>query len=244
MPIKSRWTISIPETSIPTYVFGDAKKPISDKLTFIDSTRPDTHFITFSQFRSWSKRVAVGLQKAGLQRGDKVLVFSGNCIFFPVAFMGILMAGGIFTGANPTYVSRELAHQLQDSDAKFLLTTEVSLDVAVDAASQIGMGKDRIFIFNDEIYDGKRTVRNGVEYWDKLVASEAEGERFVWEDPKDPKETLACLNYSSGTTGVAKGVMISHFNHIANAAQTIFFSTLHPEYKQRLPSEKYLAFLP
>jgi 4-coumarate--CoA ligase len=244
MPVTSRWSIPLPEISLPTFVFGSPDQPLSDKLALIDATRPDTHFLSAQEFRSWAKRVAVGLQKAGLQRGDRVMLFSGNCLFYPIVFMGILMAGGVFTGANPTYVARELAHQLKDSGAKFLLTTDVSIDTALDAASEIGMSRDNIFIFNDDLYDGKGKSQKGLQYWDKLIASQAQGDKFAWEEPENAKETIACLNYSSGTTGVAKGVMITHYNHIANASQMMFLATLHPEYEERLKVERFLAVLP
>lgn len=113
MPDRSRFTVPIPEVSLPTYVFGSPSKPISTKLALADALRPDTHFLTLSDFRLWSKRFAVGLQRAGIKDGDRVLLFSGNNLFFPVVIMGVLMAGGVFTGANPTYVARELARRFR-----------------------------------------------------------------------------------------------------------------------------------
>lgn len=114
--------------------------------------------------------------------------------------MGVLMAGGIFTGANPGYVTRELAYQLNDSDAKFLICTDESLELGIEAAASIDMGKNRIFRFDDDVYDGTHKPRLGVRNWGQLFVSEEEGRRFSWYEPKDPKGTICCLNYSSGTT--------------------------------------------
>jgi 4-coumarate--CoA ligase len=133
--------------------------------------------------------------------------------------MGIVMAGGIFTGANPNFVARELAYQLKDSDAKFLLCTDGSLELGIEAAESIGMGKERVFRFDDELLEGSGTTRLGVKNWATLFESEAVGRRFRWCEPEDPKDAICCLNYSSGTTGVPKGVMITHFNYVANATQ-------------------------
>jgi 4-coumarate--CoA ligase len=246
MPLKSRWSIDIPEQSLPTWLFGSPNGPLQnpDKHVIIDANRPTTHYLTLSTFRLWSKRVAVGLKKAGLQTGDRVLLFSGNNIFFPVVFMGIQMAGGIFTGANPTYVARELAYQLKDSGAKFLICNDVSLDTGLEAAKINGMSKDRVFIFDDLMLEGTGKARLGVRNWNKLIAPQEEGERFVWQDTKTPKATTASLNYSSGTTGVPKGVEITHYNYIANAEQVMALFRLRPDHDERLETERWLGFLP
>jgi len=244
MPIKSRWSVEIPEVSLQSWVFGSQDKPLPNERCLTDANRPDTHYLTFSTFRLWAKRVAVGLQKAGLQPGDRVLLFSGNNLFFPVVFMGILMAGGIFTGANPTYVARELAYQLKDSEAKFLIAADGTLDVALDAISQIGMSKDRIFIFDDAGFEGTGKSRHGIRNWNTLFASVEEANRFVWYDVKDPKNTICCLNYSSGTTGVPKGVMITHYNYVANGEQVMHIANLRPDFEERRKTERLLCMLP
>jgi 4-coumarate--CoA ligase len=244
MPIISRWSVAIPEVSLQNWVFGSSVEPLREKRCFTDANRPDTQYLTFSAFRLWAKRVAVGLQKAGLQPGDRVLLFSGNNIFFPVVFMGILMAGGIFTGANPTFVARELAYQLKDSDAKFLIAAEGSLDVALDAISQIGMSKDRVFIFDDAAFEGTGKSRHGIRNWNTLFGSVDEANGFVWHDVKNPKDTICCLNYSSGTTGVPKGVMVTHYNYVANGELIIYLAKLRPDNEKRLKTDKWLCMLP
>lgn len=228
MPLTSRWKLPIDNCSLQTFLLGSSTAPLPDKIAFYDAERPSTHFLTYDALRLWSLRFAAGLQKAGLQPGDRVLLFSGNHLFYPVAFLGILMAGGIFTGANPGYVTRELAYQLKDSDARFLLCADASLESGIEAAQTIGMAKERVFRFDDLLLDGTGTSRLGVKNWNTLVESESVGRNFRWHEPKDPKDTICCLNYSSGTTGVAKGVMITHFNYIANATQFAYLAQLDP----------------
>jgi len=147
--------------------------------------------------------------------------------------MGILMEGGIFTGANPGFVERELAYQLKDSDATFLFCADSSLELGIKAAASIGMGKERIFKFDDELFEGKKQGRLGVRSWADLIMSEEEGKAFKWFDVKDPTDEVCCLNYSSGTTGVPKGVMITHYNYVANAIQYSHLPTLRPDEPER-----------
>jgi len=188
------------------------------------------------------------LRREGLQKGDRVLLFSGNTLFFPVVVIGTIMAGGVFTGANPTYTARELAYQLTDSGARFLITSEASLEVAADGAKQAKLPTERIFNFDDGFatYENRGSDKGGFRHWSKLIVSEAEGRNFKWDElsPAEVKETIAALNYSSGTTGVPKGVMITHANYIANAEQMEFQARLKTDYEEVKARTKLLCFLP
>lgn len=136
-----------------------------------------------------------------------MLLFSGNNIFFPAVFTGSIAAGGIFTGANPTFTSRELAQQLKDSGAKFLIANVLSIDVAIDAARVAGVSPRNVFAFDDGLYmdvDGnvvkwrsKADVK-GMRHWSDIV--EAGTEKFVWDELKTDEECnrTAAINYSSG----------------------------------------------
>jgi 4-coumarate--CoA ligase len=201
MPIHSRWEVPLELCSFQQYLFGKPFSTLPDTIAFYDADHPDTNYLSMEAFRLWSQRLGAGLKKAGLKPGDRVLLFSSNNLFFPVAFLGILMAGGIFTGANPSFVARELAYQLKDSDATFLFCADSSLEMGIEAAQSIGMSKDRIFVFDDLCIEGTGKSRLGVKNWASLMESEAVGKSFRWVEPADPKDTICCLNYSSGTTG-------------------------------------------
>lgn len=197
-----------------------------------------------------SKRVALGLLDAGLKPQDRVLLFSGNNIFFPSVFLGILMAGGIFTGANPTFVARELAYQLRDSGATVLIAAEASLDTALEAAAAAGLPKDRVYIFDSTSnprgrVPGRRGRKNGARHWTELIDGNTEkASRWDWTEPADPANTTCCLNYSSGTTGVPKGVEISHQSYVANGVQVVKVAEQDPTHHARLPKMRGLCFLP
>jgi 4-coumarate--CoA ligase len=157
------------------------------------------------------------------------MLCSWNSIWFPVVLMGTIMAGGIYTSGNPTYTPRELAYQLKDSGARFLLAAESVLDMA-EKAVLAGMKKDQLFIFNDEVLHGKSEDKGRFCHWNALIASSGVGARFKWRECSTVKETneTIVLNYSSGTTGLPKGVESTHYNYIANCAQVNHQLSLDP----------------
>lgn len=248
MPWKSRWTADIPAIDLPTHVFGQQTGDIGTKPVLLDADQPDRYRLSLTDYRDWAKRFAAGLRDNGLKAGDRVLLFSGNTIFFPVVFMGTIMAEGVFSGANPSFVARELAYQLQDTGARFLVANVASLDIALEAAASIGFPKERVLAFDggQDTFDGKAKAVNGVRPWTDLIASPKKGEAYSWPrltSPSDLKR-LIVLNYSSGTTGVPKGVMICHRNYVANSAQVQYVTKLDPEYETLVTDSSTLCFLP
>jgi len=257
MTISSRWNIDVPRCSLQQWIFGSATGPLPDTPIFIDPEQPEKNFLSKKTYRLLGKRVALGLQKAGLKNGDRVLLFSGNNLFFPSVFIGVLMAGGVFTGANPTFVARELAYQLRDSEASFLIVAEAALKTALAAAKEIGFPLDHIYVFGGNTAPASELVHSqnpgpgakgrieGVRHWTELVAGNLnEAEYWSWEEPLDTTETTCCLNYSSGTTGVPKGVEISHYSYVANGAGVIYIQNLDPEWSEKVKRWRGLCFLP
>jgi 4-coumarate--CoA ligase len=247
MPWKSRWTVSIPILSLSSYLFTSPDAELSNKPILIDAAKPE-YYLTHHTYREWSKRLAAGLLRSGFQPGDRLLLYSGNTLFFSVVIHGTAMAGGIFTGANPTYVARELAYQLQDSGATILITGESSLDTALEASSTINFPKNKIFVMGDgyEVFEQRAQPISGVKHWTSLLASPAEGSSFRWEEftTREQMDRTAVLNYSSGTTGLPKGVEISHMNYISNCVQTEYTARLSPTYDDYLKRAVGLGFLP
>ncbi|KAI1429203.1 AMP-binding enzyme [Xylaria sp. FL1777] len=245
MVIYSRWQTPIPNCSLPKWVFGSSFDPLPDSPQFIDPDNSETRVITRAGYRLWSKRMALGLQRAGLKPGDRVLLFSGNNLFFPTIFMGILMAGGIFSGANPNFVARELAYQLKDSGAYILFAADGSMEIAMEAAEQAGLPKSRVYSFDATGMDKQKgKARLGSQHWTSLLASETDAAKFDWIEPADPKATTCCLNYSSGTTGVPKGVEISHYSYVANGANVRYVDDMDPDITEKRKTYRQLCFLP
>lgn len=247
MPYKSRWTIDVPDIHLASLLLQSPTESLSrTHKCYIDAARPRTHYLTTHDFRLWSQRFAAGLLKSGLQPGDRVLLFSGNDLFFPVVFMGVVMAGGVFTGANPTFVTRELAYQLKDSGATYLICTTESLDTGIEAAKQANIPQDHVFAYDSSIYDGTTNLQSGPRYWSDLIASEEEGRAFVWDELSTPAQSIRtlALNYSSGTTGRPKGVEVSHKNYVANMLQFCHFGAMRPDFEGCLERARWLCFLP
>lgn len=247
MPWKSRWSTEIPITSLTSYVFKGPHAPLQDKPILIDAEKPQ-YYLTHHSYREWTKRLAAGLRQAGFQTGDRLLLFSGNTLFFPVVLQATVMAGGIFTGANPTYVARELAYQLQDSGAKFLVCAETSLDTALEATSSINFPQDHIFAMGSgfEVLETSAQSVRGIAHWTTLLVSPSEGAKFEWEEftTREQMNRTAVLNYSSGTTGVPKGVEISHMNYVSNCEQTEYTASRKSDYQEYLKRARGLSFLP
>ena len=256
MTIPSRWNVDIPRCSLQQWIFESATEPLPDRKAFIDPEQPDTHFLTLSDYRLLAKRVALGLLDAGLRPGDRVLMFSRNHIYFPAVFLGILCAGGVFTGANPGFTSRELAYQLKDSGASFAIVAEDALDTGFKAAKEAGMPRDHIFVFGGNVpgavvahgtspAPGVAGRVDGARHWTELLTGNlAKAQGWSWKEPEDAEATTCCLNYSSGTTGVPKGVEISHYAYVGNGVGVVAMGNLDPQAEERRATAVGLCFLP
>ena len=125
-------------------------------------------------------------------------------------FLGIIGAGGVFTGSNPGYTTHELAHHLKTSRAKFLISEPEILAPLLDAAKENGIPETNLWVFDaagGKIPQGRRSWRDLFEH------GEQDWVRF--DDLKVASTTTAARLFSSGTTGLPKAVMITHRNLVA-----------------------------
>ncbi|CAI6292229.1 unnamed protein product [Periconia digitata] len=241
MPTHSPFQIDIPQTDLLTYLFPPSR-PISNEPIWIDAD--DTqNSLSPKQLLGWVKRLGLGLQELGLERQDVVMMFSTNHIFVPVAYFGISAAGCIYSGCNPAYGVEETVFQIQNTTCKAILVEPALLPSLLAAASKTKFPRNRIFLFADK----QTGTIDGIEDWRTILPPASKAETWTWNtlSPQQSRTTVAALNYSSGTTGLPKGVMISHQNVIANVEQSIFMRDLEQSYNpDSRPQERWLGFLP
>ncbi|MGE0158924.1 MAG: AMP-binding protein [Gemmatimonadales bacterium] len=194
--------VVVPDVTITEHVFGRAAER-GARTALVDGVSGTT--ASFGELRERVLRAAGGLARRGLAKGDVLAIHSPNTAGYPVAFHAAAHAGGVVTTVNPTYTADELATQLHDCRARFLLTVGPLLDTARHAAERAG-GIDEIFTF-----DG---APGSTPFGELLEAPALErGPRM------DPATDVVALPYSSGTTGISKGVMLTHRNLVANLVQ-------------------------
>ena len=194
-------SVTVPDVSITEYVLRHAVR-LGDTPALIDG--PTGRTLTYRQLADAVRRAAAGLARLGLRKGDVLAIYSPNLPEYAVVFQAVAMLGAINTTANPLYTAGELATQLRDSKARFLVTVPAFLDKAREAASQSGI--EEIFVFGAA--EGARSFGELLQAGDQPPAVRI-----------DARHDIVALPYSSGTTGLPKGVMLTHANLVANLCQ-------------------------
>jgi len=190
--------IDLPNTDLTSVVLGRAAE-LGDKPALIDGA--SGRALTFNQLSEQFRRLAIGLDKRGFGKGDVMAIFCPNVPEYAVAFLGVAAIGGVNTTANSLYSTEDLVHQFTDSKAKYLLTIPQFLDRALPAAEQAGI--EEVFVLGEA---------EGATPFAALLAEDGP----MPDVSIDPEKDLIALPYSSGTTGLSKGVMLTHANLIAN----------------------------
>ncbi|MCJ1458903.1 hypothetical protein MMC28_009279 [Mycoblastus sanguinarius] len=247
MVIRSPYPdIPIPEQDILTYLFGSGTT-LSDDPLWINAA-DTSKYLSPRTALQWIKRLGVGLDKLGVKRGEVVMIVTPNHIFVPVAYLGIAGNGRIYSGANPVYTADEMSYQMQNTGARAVLVYPTLLETARKASKEAGLPEDRLFIFSDT----EHKPVEGIKDWRSMLGSTEEASNYNWPrlSPSESRKTIATINYSSGTTGVPKGVMITHSNLIANTEQGNFIKNVeNPEFKrtgtyEHSKRQRWIGFLP
>ena len=191
-----------PEIPVQDLLRRSAER-LPDKTAVIDGDRT----FTYRQLEEMSGRFAAALASSGTAIGNKIGVFAPNCVEFAIAFFGILKAGAVVSTVNSAYTERELAFQMNDCGAKVLLVHEAILEVAEKAKGH-GLDIRQMIV----IKPGSQETGS---FWGLIEAAHGAPPEFSI----DPKMDVAALPYSSGTTGLAKGVELTHFNLTSNILQ-------------------------
>ncbi|MFB1080480.1 long-chain-fatty-acid--CoA ligase [Jeotgalibacillus sp. JSM ZJ347] len=252
------WLKLYPET-IPTHLKYEPK-PVHAYLTEAAKQWPEkiaVHFMgkefTFKEMYESSLKMAKYLQDIGIQKGDRVAIMLPNMPASVIAYYGILYAGGVVVQTNPLYTERELEYQMKDSGAKAI----ISMDILFPRISKVFNDTDLEHIIISAIKDFLPFPKNLIypfiqkKQYGMTVKVEHSGSNHLLteilktatSDPDIPlldfEEDIAILQYTGGTTGFPKGVMLTHKNLIANASMCDAWL-----YKNKKGEESILGILP
>jgi acyl-CoA synthetase (AMP-forming)/AMP-acid ligase II len=193
--------VEVGGTTVDTLVLRHAAR-LGDKPALVDAASGRT--ITYGQLATGVERAAAGLAARGFTAGDVLALYSPNLPEYAIAAYGAMAAGGTVTGANPQLTTEELAGQLADAKARLLVTVPPLLDRALAAAEKAGV--EEVVVFGEA--DGATPFRELLDHQHPSARTAT-----------DPDGELAALPYSSGTTGLPKGVELTHANLVTNVRQ-------------------------
>lgn len=191
--------------------------------------------ITYRDLGTQTRKIAAWLQSLGLQKGDRVAVMMPNVLQNPVTTYGILRAGLVVVNVNPLYTPRELEHQLRDCGAKAIFVLEnfahtveqvlAHTDVRHVVVTSLG---DMLGVKGHIVNFIVRKVKKLVPAWSipghrNFKAVIAEGARLPLKPAELTGNDIAFLQYTGGTTGVAKGAILTHSNLLANQQQLLLW---------------------
>ncbi|WP_140918517.1 long-chain-fatty-acid--CoA ligase FadD [Limnobaculum xujianqingii] len=210
-------------------MFENAVNRFADQPAYINQGK----VMTFRRLEKRSRAFAAYLQNSlGLKKGDRVAVMMPNLLQYPIVLFGILRAGMVVVNVNPLYTPRELEHQLNDCGAKAIVIVSNFAHTLEKVVKQTQIEHVILSGLGDQLSVGKRSLVNFVvKYIKKLVpkynlpgaisfrSALHKGRNQQYIKPRLSPDDLALLQYTGGTTGVAKGAMLTHGNLLANMEQ-------------------------
>jgi len=209
---------AIPDLSLPAFIRARARS-FADEIALYDlSTRQQ---ITYRTLDQWIGRCAAGWAALGMKPGDVVVMLAPNILEWPIAALGAMAVGGVVSGVNPGYTVDDLVRQMRDAQARFVFTVPSLLGAVREA--EVLLGGFKIVVLGE--------AAGCIDF--AVLMTRGDDEPPIVVEP----EAMAALPYSSGTTGLPKGVMLSHRALVANACQ---YTQVWPT----PPGSVLLAFLP
>jgi long-chain acyl-CoA synthetase len=209
--------------------------------------------LSFQEVYRQAKKMAAYLQLLGLEKGDRIAVMLPNCPQAVIGYYGALFAGGVVVQTNPLYKERELEYQLKDSGARFIICLDILLPVVTNVQERTDVSHVIVANMKDFLPFPKNKIYPLVQKKEyKMVVKVEETETMhTWQNvfeqdlddycevAIDPKKDLALLQYTGGTTGFPKGVMLTHYNLVANVQMCQAWL-----YKTKKGEETVLGVLP
>jgi long-chain acyl-CoA synthetase len=205
-------TLEYPKMSLHAILEATAKEnPEKVAITYFERE------ITYAELDSFSNQFAAGLAALGVKKGDRVAIFLPNIPQFLIAYFGILKAGAVLTSISPLHREREVEYQLNNSESETVIALE-SLYPILKIVWRKTKLKNAVITSMEE-YSFKKTVSSktpqapNVHSFQELMKKPVKTSNLNI----NPKEDLAALQYTGGTTGTSKGAMLTHLNLVSNA---------------------------
>jgi acyl-CoA synthetase (AMP-forming)/AMP-acid ligase II len=219
--------IPIPASAVASFVLAQADK-LGDKPAMVDAI--SGRILTYAGLGELTRRLAAGLASRRLARGEVVGVCLPNSIEYPAMFHGVASLGAASTTMNPIYTAEEMSAQLKHSAARFLFTNAQLLERAQQAAANTRV--EEIFVIGEAPATPSNSSVKTTPF-----ATLAQTDQSPPSVSIVPEEDVAVLPYSSGTTGLPKGVMLTHRNLVANISQVLATQKISPD-------DRVIAVLP
>lgn len=231
-----RWHEHYPN-EIPTSLSYD-ERPLQDYLKDTASQYAEKKALyfmgkelTFTELYEQASKFANYLQGLGIKKGDRIAIMLPNSPQSVIAYYGSLMAGAIVVQTNPLYTERELEYQLNDSGAKIIVCLDILVPRVTNVKKDTQLEQMIVTGIKDYLPFPKNLIYPFIQkkQYNMVVKVEESADTHVWtgimdkvqaeyeEVYVDPVEDVAILQYTGGTTGYPKGVMLSHRNLVANA---------------------------
>lgn len=219
--------VSVPEdVTVPEFVLA-GWEAYAEKVALVEAF-PGGRSYTYGEVARDVARFARALRSVGVRRGHVVVVALPNLAVYPVVSLGVMAAGAVFSGVNPRAAAAEIRKQVEDSEARLVVADAVAFDKVKGAGVPvIGVGTD------------VERMPGAIAWEELLAAADRTGAAVVAVGPVQQSD-LCAMPYSSGTTGVSKGVMLSHRNLVANLCASMF--AVGPELQGRVVTLGLMPF--
>jgi long-chain acyl-CoA synthetase len=204
--------IDIPEDMSLIDIFEKGLEDYQDKVSNIYAGKE----YTYKEMNDLTIRFANALLKLGMKKGDVVALWLPNCPQFSVCYFATLLLGGTLTAVSPLYVGRELAYQVKDSGSKYLILLDRFFRQYKKVKDEIPL--EKVIVVNIEGKLPEISENDNIIHFNTLMNKNPEPIPI----PKveiNPKEHIAVIQYTGGTTGLPKGACLSHYNIVSNILQ-------------------------
>ena len=200
--------ITVPDVTLYDLLFAGLSDADAAKVALLDPATGAQ--LTFGELVAQVDAVATWLATAGIGPGDAVAVDLPNCPEYAAAFHGVVRSGAAVTPVNAGYTAHEIARQLTATGARGIVTVPALLPQVAAGAAEAGLAASAIIVIGDDAADAGGHTR-----WSAVLATAPQPPAVA----VDPATHVACLPFSSGTSGLPKPVMLSHRNLVANLLQ-------------------------